>query len=281
MPSRSPFPSAGRFTRSIARSPIRVGTAISGPVATSDWCILPSRAQHHASATLYGFGRVEPHRYGRGLWEDGYGKPRRHEVRRRRTRRPERDQPDREQAALGGRFREPAARRRLVSLGRDRALPLEGLIAPGDSGGGLFITTPTGTYLAGVNSFVGSDFGAPRSVYGNFSGHTRVSAFSNWIEASIHGREPLPASSADDNSKEPDVTIYPAPEPGLLVLLLAAGDAVDIAPPAADWPRIRPAFRGRPPPAGVVRFWKSAGLRYNDCSGGRLCPTCDCAWPRS
>jgi len=110
-----------------------------------------------------------------------------------------------------------------VSLGRDRALPLEGLIAPGDSGGGLFITTPTGTYLAGVNSFVGSDFGAPRSVYGNFSGHTRVSAFSNWIEASIHGREPLPASSADDNSKEPDVTIYPAPEPGSLVLLLAAG----------------------------------------------------------
>ena len=49
-----------------------------------------------------------------------------------------------------------------VPLGYSHALPLEGLIAPGDSGGGLFITTATGTYLAGVNSFVGSDFGLPR-----------------------------------------------------------------------------------------------------------------------
>ena len=49
-----------------------------------------------------------------------------------------------------------------VPLGYAHALPLEGLIAPGDSGGGLFITTSTGTYLAGINSFVGSDFGLPR-----------------------------------------------------------------------------------------------------------------------
>jgi hypothetical protein len=111
-----------------------------------------------------------------------------------------------------------------VSLTGDRSLPLEGLIAPGDSGGGLFITTPTGTYLAGVNSFVGSDYGAPRSVYGNFSGHTRVSAFRNWIEAKIRGDSgDGTASTAESEPKAPDATLYPAPEPASVVLLLAAG----------------------------------------------------------
>jgi hypothetical protein len=110
---------------------------------------------------------------------------------------------------------------RAVSLGSERPLPLDGLIAPGDSGGGLFITTPTGTYLAGVNSFVGSDYGSPRSVYGSFSGHTRVSAFREWIEAKIRGEEAC--VPADKETKEPDLTIYPAPEPGSLILLVAAG----------------------------------------------------------
>jgi hypothetical protein len=109
----------------------------------------------------------------------------------------------------------------------DRPLPLGGLIAPGDSGGGLFITTPTGTYLAGVNSFVGSDFGAPRSVYGNFSGHTRVSAFRDWIEANIHADGESSASptaqSKPNESNDPDTKSYPAPEPGSIALLLAAG----------------------------------------------------------
>ena len=76
---------------------------------------------------------------------------------------------------------------------------MEGLIAPGDSGGGLFITTSTGTYLAGINSFVGSDFGLPHAVYGNFSGHTRVSAFSDWIEARIRGEDPVLADSRQDD----------------------------------------------------------------------------------
>ena len=110
-----------------------------------------------------------------------------------------------------------------VPLGYAHALPLEGLIAPGDSGGGLFITTATGTYLAGINSFVGSDFGLPRSVYGNFSGHTRVSAFSDWIEARIRGGDPLPAgTSQQDDASSQKRTLYPAPEPGSLALLAAA-----------------------------------------------------------
>ncbi len=111
-----------------------------------------------------------------------------------------------------------------VAVDNGRSLPLEGLIAPGDSGGGLFITTPTGTYLAGVNSFVGSDFGVPRSIYGNFSGHTRVSAFRDWIEAKIRGDEPAAEHIADQSkSKEAVEAIVPAPEPGSIMLLLAAG----------------------------------------------------------
>ncbi len=110
-----------------------------------------------------------------------------------------------------------------VPLGYSHALPLEGLIAPGDSGGGLFITTASGTYLAGINSFVGSDFGAPRSVYGNFSGHTRVSAFSDWIEARIRGESPVladPPEQADAKSQR--MTVFPAPEPGSLAMLVVA-----------------------------------------------------------
>ncbi len=110
-----------------------------------------------------------------------------------------------------------------VPLGNSRALPLEGLIAPGDSGGGLFITTSTGTYLAGINSFVGSDFGPPRSVYGNFSGHTRVSAYSDWIEARIRGEDPmLPDPSLGSNTTPQRSTVIAAPEPGSLALLAVA-----------------------------------------------------------
>jgi hypothetical protein len=110
-----------------------------------------------------------------------------------------------------------------VPLGYSHALPLEGLIAPGDSGGGLFITTSTGTYLAGINSFVGSDFGLPRSVYGNFSGHTRVSAFSDWIEARIRGEDHAELDAPEeDNLVSQRMTVFPAPEPGSLALLFAA-----------------------------------------------------------
>jgi hypothetical protein len=110
-----------------------------------------------------------------------------------------------------------------VPLGYTHALPLEGLIAPGDSGGGLFITTASGTFLAGVNSFVGSEFGLPRSVYGNFSGHTRVSAFSDWIEARIRGENPVMVDASEEETAAAQrLTAIPAPEPGSLVLLVAA-----------------------------------------------------------
>lgn len=54
---------------------------------------------------------------------------------------------------------------------------LEFLIAPGDSGGGLFIDGK----LAGINSCVMAIERAPKSVYKDESGHTRISKFINWI----------------------------------------------------------------------------------------------------
>jgi len=125
-----------------------------------------------------------------------------------------------------------------LTVGIAKTLPLEGLIAPGDSGGGLFITTRNGTYLAGVNSFVGSDFGTPNSTYGDFSGHTRVSAFTNWIEGQLNDSPQMTpgggslltsatGSLTGDASKNPDalskVLTVAVPEPSSLALLVVAG----------------------------------------------------------
>ncbi len=70
-------------------------------------------------------------------------------------------------------------------------LPLEGCVAPGDSGGGVFITIDSQSYLAGVISFVASTGGSQNSVYGNLSGAGRVSAALPWITSTI----PEPSTS--------------------------------------------------------------------------------------
>lgn len=55
---------------------------------------------------------------------------------------------------------------------------LEFHIAPGDSGGGLFIVNS----LAGINSHVSvSGSNPPKGVYGEESGHTRISEYRDWI----------------------------------------------------------------------------------------------------
>jgi hypothetical protein len=59
---------------------------------------------------------------------------------------------------------------------------LEFLIAPGDSGGGLFI----GNKLAGIHSFViENKINKGKSKYGAISAHTRISTYKNWIEKTI------------------------------------------------------------------------------------------------
>lgn len=61
---------------------------------------------------------------------------------------------------------------------RNGRTSLEFHIAPGDSGGGLFI----GNRLAGVNSHVSvSGTSPPRGVFGEESAHTRVSDYLDWI----------------------------------------------------------------------------------------------------
>ena len=99
-------------------------------------------------------------------------------------------------------------------LGANKALDLEGMIAPGDSGGGVFISVNGSSYLAGVNSFAGAYDGKVDSDYGDLSGHTRVSAFNSWID-SVLG---LGGSRAVVTTQSSDAASVP--EPAALVLLL-------------------------------------------------------------
>jgi len=68
----------------------------------------------------------------------------------------------------------------LICSSTDKSTSLEFLICPGDSGGGLFIDQK----LAGINSCVFADDGKTNSDYGDNSGHTRISIFSDWIKTS-------------------------------------------------------------------------------------------------
>ena len=79
------------------------------------------------------------------------------------------------------------------AFGDAAPLPLEGCVAPGDSGGGVFLTVGSASYLAGVISFVAStDANGNNADYGDVSGFGRVSAFVPWITSVI----PEPSVSA-------------------------------------------------------------------------------------
>jgi len=74
-------------------------------------------------------------------------------------------------------------------------LDLEGMGAPGDSGGPVFIEEGGIWYIAGVHSFL-ADFGPPTgngqadARYGDILGSTRVSSYAGWINSVV----PEPAS---------------------------------------------------------------------------------------
>ncbi len=72
-------------------------------------------------------------------------------------------------------------------------LPLEGCVAPGDSGGGVFITLGSQFYLAGVISSVANADATPNADYGDASGFGRVSSFLPWINSTI-GAVPEPST---------------------------------------------------------------------------------------
>ena len=80
--------------------------------------------------------------------------------------------------------------------GSDKPLALEGMTTSGDSGGGVFVETPAGPKLVGINSgvFPGVSGGASHK-YGIISRNVRVSSFVGWIHETIgkyeSGNEPL------------------------------------------------------------------------------------------
>ena len=82
-------------------------------------------------------------------------------------------------------------------------MPLEFMITPGDSGGGMFI----GNKLAGINSFLMAVDKKPDGTYGDESAFTRVSLYADWIESEIakhvlrtQGKSTLASDVTDDEA---------------------------------------------------------------------------------
>ena len=82
-------------------------------------------------------------------------------------------------------------------VGSDVPLRLEYLIAPGDSGGGLFVTENQQTFLVGITSFTwGILDGVANSSYGDVAGFTSTTSQLGWIHAMTGVPIPEPSTSA-------------------------------------------------------------------------------------
>ena len=108
-------------------------------------------------------------------------------------------------------FDDPNAVSDGYSWSDDLTLALEYMIAPGDSGGGVFIEEDGETFLVGVNSFLLAHDSVTDSDYGDVAGLTHVPAFTDWISA-------ITGLGLSTDSLNPIV-----PEPGTLVLLAGLG----------------------------------------------------------
>jgi hypothetical protein len=71
------------------------------------------------------------------------------------------------------------------TLGDKDPLDLEAMIAPGDSGGGLFVKFNKGWRLAGIHSFGTSEDGATDFDYGDIAGSVNVAFHLDWIKRTI------------------------------------------------------------------------------------------------
>jgi len=121
------------------------------------------------------------------------------------------------------------------SFGSASPLDLEYLIAPGDSGGGLFADFGSGPALIGVHSFVwGKLDGNPDSDYGDASGDTRVSVFNSWIDGAMSGQSGRPGNGGGKKGglssfvlNDYEVSYFgdfaALPEPATLTLLALGG----------------------------------------------------------
>ena len=129
------------------------------------------------------------------------------------------------------------------SWGSGIPLALEGLIAPGDSGGGLFIEIGGIDYLAGVHSFGSAVDGVIDFDYGDRSGHTRVSSFTSWIDKYLGGGDDDDVKGGKGNGNgnsggrgkpsfiewdtiNVDTAATGVPEPATLTMLMLGGLAM-------------------------------------------------------
>jgi hypothetical protein len=73
------------------------------------------------------------------------------------------------------------------AFGDATPLPLEGCVAPGDSGGGVFVQNGSQFFLAGIISFVAATTptSSANSIYGNASGFDPISSALPWITATV------------------------------------------------------------------------------------------------
>ena len=105
------------------------------------------------------------------------------------------------------------------ATGSSNPLPLESIIAPGDSGGGLFENLNGTDFLVGITSFIsGLLDSVPDSDYGDVAGWTRVSSFVSWIDSvtSLGGSSGGDGGGKGIKGRPADQTI---PEPAGLSLL--------------------------------------------------------------
>lgn len=75
-------------------------------------------------------------------------------------------------------------------LGSASPTDYESILTPGDSGGGMFITTNGQTMLVGINSFLASPSGNADGTYGNLAGFQGIQPQLAWIESITHAPEP-------------------------------------------------------------------------------------------
>ena len=86
--------------------------------------------------------------------------------------------------------------------------PLEFIITPGDSGGGLFI----GNELAGINSFLMALDKIPDGTYTDEACFTRVSLYADWVESQIAKYELAQQGRATTSAAPTEISIRPLPK---------------------------------------------------------------------
>jgi secreted trypsin-like serine protease len=121
------------------------------------------------------------------------------------------------------------------AFGSSVAGNLEYLIAPGDSGGGLFLDFGQGPLLAGVHSFGSAVDGLVDSDYGDRSGHTRVSVFNSWIDSILGIGGGSSGNGGNNRGGKKKFTAAlgaesaAVPEPGSLLMMLVGVASMKLA----------------------------------------------------